>query len=144
MPQICPRCDLLNPDDASRCDCGFRTTSQPSQPSLPDTEARVWYYMDCGKTCGPVTLDDLKVRNATGFLKPDDEIWRKGTADWVRAESVAGLRSNCPAVNSVPTSPHRIESSQSTVSPTSTSSDSAPTTKPANHVVEFWTASDGF
>ena len=35
MPKDCPKCSLLNPPEAERCDCGFDfTTSQMKRPSL--------------------------------------------------------------------------------------------------------------
>jgi hypothetical protein len=36
MAQTCSRCGLINPDTASRCDCGFRFAGIPKKPNYPD------------------------------------------------------------------------------------------------------------
>ena len=51
----------------------------------------VWYYARDGAQLGPVSFDDLKAAAAGGQLRPDDLVWKEGTADWVPARTVAGL-----------------------------------------------------
>src|SRR5437016_1462973 len=46
MPMKCPKCGLINPEDAMRCDCGydFKTQSMaaPTASSAPQTKQLSW------------------------------------------------------------------------------------------------------
>ena len=50
-----------------------------------------WFYMLLGKQLGPLTSEQLKDFAQKGILKPSDQIWKKGMADWVKAGRVKGL-----------------------------------------------------
>ena len=50
-----------------------------------------WFYMRLGKQVGPLTSEQLKDFAQKGILKPSDQIWKKGMADWVKAGRVKGL-----------------------------------------------------
>lgn len=52
-----------------------------------------WWYVPraTGKREGPVTLDVLKLRFASGGLSPEDLVWREGMAEWLAAKAVPEL-----------------------------------------------------
>ncbi len=50
-----------------------------------------WYYSQQGQRCGPVTSDQLKQLATSGQLQPTDLVWKKGMAQWVKAEDIKGL-----------------------------------------------------
>ena len=57
-----------------------------------------WHgYVD-GKQNGPVSDADLRAWIQQGRVKPTDNVWREGMADWVAAGSVPELLSAGPAV----------------------------------------------
>lgn len=47
-----------------------------------------WYFAHNGKSCGPVTGDELMALARKGGLRPDDLVWREGMVDWVPASAV--------------------------------------------------------
>lgn len=50
-----------------------------------------WYYAKDGAQQGPVSVDELRQRLASGQLARTDLVWREGMADWTAAGSVAEL-----------------------------------------------------
>src|SRR5579872_6814289 len=94
-----------------------------------------WFVRRDGNEQGPFTFQKLKIRAATGTLRPNDLLRQDGTKQWEPAVSVEGLfgpehpttpvrppppqraANTAPGLNSGSTTPHR------------------PTTKPA-HVAE--------
>ena len=53
-----------------------------------------WYYSQQGRQSGPVPSSELKQLAASGRLRPDDLVWKKGIAQWVPASAVRGLFSD--------------------------------------------------
>ena len=51
-----------------------------------------WYYSDGATQFGPLDLDAMRALRASGKIRADTLVWRKGFAEWVRADSVAELR----------------------------------------------------
>lgn len=51
-----------------------------------------WYYSRNGSQLGPVSLDELQAKLATGQVAWTDLVWRDGMADWTPAGQVADLR----------------------------------------------------
>lgn len=62
--------------------------------------ANQWYYNRDGEKNGPIGDSDLRRMAADGVLKPDDQIWKEGMAEWRKAGAVKGLFPQSP-----PTSP---------------------------------------
>src|ERR1051325_2512370 len=61
-------------------------------PRSPDqTSSENWYYANGKQKLGPFSLPQFKQLAASGTLKPDDMVWREGSAVWVKAGSVADL-----------------------------------------------------
>lgn len=58
-----------------------------------------WYFSKNGTQLGPVTIDELKAKLATGEVSTTDMVWREGFPDWRRAVEVSELFSG-PAVTS--------------------------------------------
>ncbi len=65
----------------------------------------VWYYARDGAQQGPVSFDALKVAAAAGQIRPDDLVWKEGTADWVPGKTVAGLFPSTAAPPAPPSYP---------------------------------------
>ena len=61
-----------------------------------------WFYMRLGKQVGPLTSEQLKDFAQKGILKPSDQIWKKGMADWVKAGRVKGLFARTTPVEQEP------------------------------------------
>ena len=57
-----------------------------------------WHCYVDGKQYGPVSEADLRAWIQQGRVKPTDNVWREGMADWVPAGSVPELLSAGPAV----------------------------------------------
>lgn len=52
----------------------------------------IWYYANNGKQApDPVPFEHLQQMAASGHLAPADMVWTTGMADWVTAETIAGL-----------------------------------------------------
>src|SRR4051794_17108661 len=64
--------------------------------------ANRWFYLQSGREVGPVALTDLQNLVAGGQLKPGDEVWRQGTADWRPVRSVPELAEHLPPVAAKP------------------------------------------
>jgi TM2 domain-containing membrane protein YozV len=50
-----------------------------------------WYYAQNNERKGPVPLAKLKSMEKSGWLTPDDLVWRSGMADWQPASEADGL-----------------------------------------------------
>jgi hypothetical protein len=50
-----------------------------------------WYYAQNNERKGPVPLAKLKSMAKSGWLTPDDLVWRSGMADWQPASNTDGL-----------------------------------------------------
>ena len=59
--------------------------------STPEPEAAAWYYLEEGKTIGPVTLEDIRRKVADGELGPASKLWTEGKSEWIAASKVPGL-----------------------------------------------------
>jgi len=53
-----------------------------------------WYYTRNHDRAGPVSFARLKAMADSGWLAPDDLVWRAGMADWVTARDAEGLFPN--------------------------------------------------
>jgi hypothetical protein len=51
-----------------------------------------WYYMTGREKRGPVSLERLRALVAAGVLRPTDEVWQEGSADWLAVASVPELQ----------------------------------------------------
>jgi hypothetical protein len=58
-----------------------------------------WYFSKNGTQLGPVSIDELKAKLASGEVSTTDMVWREGFPDWRRAVEVSELFSG-PAVTS--------------------------------------------
>src|SRR5947207_99254 len=50
-----------------------------------------WYYAENGQTIGPISHAALRVRAASGALKPSDLVWQVGMSQWAPAGLARGL-----------------------------------------------------
>jgi TM2 domain-containing membrane protein YozV len=50
-----------------------------------------WYYAQNNERKGPVPFAKLKSIAKSGWLMPDDLVWRSGMPDWMRAREAEGL-----------------------------------------------------
>jgi len=50
-----------------------------------------WYYSNSGVQSGPVAIDDLRAKVATGEVLGADLVWRDGMPDWMPASAVPEL-----------------------------------------------------
>jgi TM2 domain-containing membrane protein YozV len=50
-----------------------------------------WYYAQNNERKGPVPFAKLKAMAKSGWLTPDDLVWRSGMADWTPAREADGL-----------------------------------------------------
>jgi len=73
----------------------------------------VWHYTNEGKRMEPVTAGELRQLAGTGFLRPDDLVWREGMANWAAASTVKGLFSATTAPAPAETRPASFESERS-------------------------------
>lgn len=48
----------------------------------------IWYYMKKGRQHGPVAQQSISSWLSSGFLTPDDLLWRSGLTDWVPAREL--------------------------------------------------------
>lgn len=53
--------------------------------------ADLWYFTHGGKQMEPVTAGELKAHANSGFLTPNDLVWKEGMAAWVKAGTLKGL-----------------------------------------------------
>ena len=95
-----------------------------------------WFIERDGKEQGPYTFQKLKIRAATGTLRPDDLVRRDDTPNWIRAVSVKGLfgSEHPPSPVRPPPLPQRPATTVPILNSDSTTSH-PPTTKPA-HVAD--------
>lgn len=56
-----------------------------------------WYYATNGAQKGPIPIEDLKSRIASGEVAPTDLAWREGMSDWMPVATIAELKSEPPA-----------------------------------------------
>nr|MBC8290225.1 DUF4339 domain-containing protein [Planctomycetota bacterium] len=62
-----------------------------------------WHYAINGETKGPVSSRELSQLAEAGTLSPEDLVWKEGSADWVPASSIKGLKfGSTPPVASPP------------------------------------------
>ena len=62
-----------------------------------------WHYAVNGETKGPVSSRELSQLAEAGTLTPEDLVWKEGSADWVPASTVKGLKfGSSPPVASPP------------------------------------------
>lgn len=59
-----------------------------------------WYLARDGKRYGPISHDELMEYATSGYVKPEDLLWRKGLSTWVKATTIPNLftRSTSDAV----------------------------------------------
>ena len=50
-----------------------------------------WYYTTNKQQMGPVTWSELRELAGVGILKPHDQVWSEGMAEWVKAINQQGL-----------------------------------------------------
>jgi hypothetical protein len=50
-----------------------------------------WYYSKNSAQLGPITLDELKAKLASGEVAPSDVVWREGMQDWRPAGTLPEL-----------------------------------------------------
>ncbi len=61
-----------------------------------------WYYSKNATQQGPVPLDELRARIASGEVAGSDMAWREGMADWQPVSSIAELAVPVPGNQSAP------------------------------------------
>lgn len=72
--------------------------------------AEEWYYTQDGQRQGPVPVDVLQQKAASGELSPSELVWSEGMADWVPAQEVRGLFDGGPvAVEARPPLPSDVQ-----------------------------------
>jgi hypothetical protein len=77
-----------------------------TQAPVAPSEAANWYVAsDGGKHLGPFTKSALGQMAASGKLRREDMVWQEGTADWLQAQSVAGVFPPPPASSKPPPAP---------------------------------------
>ena len=59
--------------------------------------SRQWHCYVGGQRYGPVSDDVLREWAASGRLRPADNVWTEGMADWAPASTVGGLFANAAA-----------------------------------------------
>jgi hypothetical protein len=64
----------------------------PQPPAAP--QPAVYYYDDSGKPSGPVTLDEIRRKLASGEIKPETLVWKQGMPAWVAARTLPELAAN--------------------------------------------------
>ncbi len=78
-------------------------------PALPNASTMTFHIDEGGSPSGPLTLDQLRQRVATGMLTPGTLAWTDGMPGWQPAAQVAGLNSlfqqAAPAVTGQPGAP---------------------------------------
>lgn len=63
-----------------------------------------WYYSKNAAQLGPVSLDELRSKLASGEISGTDMVWREGLADWKPASEMAELSVSPAAVAPAPVS----------------------------------------
>jgi hypothetical protein len=63
----------------------------PAPPPAPVAPQAQYYYNDNGKPSGPITLDELKRKLASGEITPDTLVWAAGMPGWVAAKTIPEL-----------------------------------------------------
>jgi Interferon-induced transmembrane protein/GYF domain 2 len=58
-----------------------------------------WYFSKNGTQLGPVSIDELKSKLASGEISTTDMVWREGFPDWRKAAEISELFSS-PAISS--------------------------------------------
>jgi hypothetical protein len=53
-----------------------------------------WYYVQKNQRLGPVSFAKLKAMAESGWLAPDDLVWRAGMGEWIPARDAEGLFAN--------------------------------------------------
>lgn len=80
-----------------------------------------WYYGRKGQQLGPITEAQLRQLAASGQLLQTDSVWKKGMAQWVKADQIKGL---------FPPAPQAPESTPDAPPPLPPGSDSPPASPP--------------
>ena len=57
-----------------------------------------WYIQQNNGQIGPFSFEILKEKALSGELKPKDNVWKSGSADWVTAEDIPELFSSPPPI----------------------------------------------
>ena len=58
---------------------------------MPADKPIEWYLARDGYKCGPLSDPEMRKFIELGHLRADDVVWRKGFADWTRADAVFDL-----------------------------------------------------
>lgn len=53
--------------------------------------AAEWYYSVDGNSVGPITIEDLRAKIATGEVSARDHVFQDGMDDWVQAQDINAL-----------------------------------------------------
>ncbi len=61
-----------------------------------------WYYSNSGVQSGPVSIEELRAKLASGEVSGADLVWRDGMTDWMPASVVAELASGVRSMPAVP------------------------------------------
>jgi hypothetical protein len=61
-----------------------------------------WYYSKNATQLGPVSLDELRAKLASGEISGSDMAWREGMPDWRPISSIAELQDSMSGVQAAP------------------------------------------
>ena len=64
-----------------------------------------WYYGDGEQQHGPLSIEELKKFASSGWLQPDDLLWKRGMAEWAPAGQIDGLSPAWPEPPAQPAVP---------------------------------------
>jgi hypothetical protein len=76
---------------------------------------KIWYWHKENDTepRGPISQDELKELAINGDLKRNHKIWKEGFDEWVKADSVSGIFSIPPPINTKKIKPPSIDNNSS-------------------------------
>jgi len=92
----CPLCNSVFtvPAKPNKSEVSPSSPTPPPRPPVSQTaltEPAEWHYAQSNQKCGPVSWNHLKSMAATGQLRPDDLVWKKGMASWAAPSAIVGL-----------------------------------------------------
>ena len=65
---------------------------QLAPPPPPADAEAIWFVLVAGQPVGPMTIEDVRARIASGETGTTDYVWQPAFADWRRVEAVAELK----------------------------------------------------
>jgi len=80
-----------------------------------------WYYGSGGQQQGPIAFEQLQQLATSGELKPRDQVWKQGMADWVAASKVDGIAFAQPSPDPAPAGPPPMRAARKAAMPAANS-----------------------